>query len=61
MEVGIEPAAWYTANLRLVSILIEDACGYGNAGVAKRSNVALWSAGDTIIIDVSGLKMALAS
>jgi nicotinamidase-related amidase len=61
MEIGIEPTCRHAADLGIVPIVIEDACGHGNAEAAQRSFDGLRFAGDTIITDVAGFKGALAS
>jgi nicotinamidase-related amidase len=61
MEIGIEPTCRHAADLGIVPILIEDACGHGDADAAQRSVDGLRFAGDTIITDVAGFKAALAS
>jgi len=61
MEIGIEPTCRHATDHGIVPILIEDACGYGDAEAAKRSVDGLRFAGDTIITDVVGFKAALAS
>jgi nicotinamidase-related amidase len=60
MEIGIEPTCRHAADLGIVPILIEDACGHGHAEAAQRSVDGLRFAGDTIITDVAGFKAALA-
>jgi biuret amidohydrolase len=60
MEVGIEPTCRHAADLGIVPILIEDACGHGNAEAAKRSVDALRYSGDTIVTDVATFKATLA-
>lgn len=52
MEIGIEPTCRHAADLGIVPILIEDACGHGDATAARRSIDGLRFAGDTIITDV---------
>jgi nicotinamidase-related amidase len=59
-EIGIEPTCRHAADLGIVSVLIEDACGAGNAEAAARSIEGLRFAGDTITTDVAGFKAALA-
>jgi nicotinamidase-related amidase len=61
MEIGIEPTCRHAADLGIVPILIEDACGNGHAEAAQRSVDGLRFAGDTIITDVAGFKAALTS
>jgi biuret amidohydrolase len=60
MEIGIEPTCRHAADLGIVPILIEDACGHGDAEAAQRSVDGLRFAGDAIITDVAGFKAALA-
>jgi nicotinamidase-related amidase len=60
MEIGIEPTCRHASDLGIVTVLIEDACGHGDAEAAKRSVEGLRFAGDTIITDVAGFKAALA-
>lgn len=61
MEIGIEPTCRHATDHGIVPILIEDACGHGDAEAAQRSVDGLRFAGDTIITDVVGFKAALAS
>jgi nicotinamidase-related amidase len=49
LEIGIEPTLRHAADLGFIPVLIEDACGYGNAEAAARSVEALRFAGDTIV------------
>jgi biuret amidohydrolase len=59
MEIGIEPTCRHAADLGIVPIVIEDACGHGDAEAAQRSVDGLRFAGDAIITDVAGFKAAL--
>lgn len=59
MEIGIEPTCRHAADLGIVPILIEDACGHGNAEAAHRSVDALRFSGDAIITDVATFVSAL--
>jgi biuret amidohydrolase len=52
MEIGIEPTARHAADLGIVPIIIEDACGSGHAEAAQRSVESLKFAGDAVITDV---------
>jgi nicotinamidase-related amidase len=52
MEIGIEPTCRHAADLGIVPILIEDACGHGDAAAAQRSVDTLRFAGDALITDV---------
>ena len=49
MEIGIEPTCRHAADLGIVPIVIEDACGHGDAAAAQRSVEALRFSGDAII------------
>ncbi len=53
MEVGIEPTARHAADLGLIPIIIEDACGCGNPSAAKRSLEGLAFSGDALITDAA--------
>ncbi|KAL6241292.1 hypothetical protein RBB50_011765 [Rhinocladiella similis] len=59
MEIGIEPTCRHATDHGIVPILIEDACGHGDAEAAQRSVDGLRFAGDTIMTDVAGFKAAL--
>lgn len=59
MEIGIEPTCRHAADLGIVPIVVEDACGYGHAEAAQRSIESLKFGGDTILTDVAGFKAAL--
>lgn len=52
MEIGIEPTARHAADLGIVPVIIEDACGSGHPDAAQRSVEALKFAGDAIFTDV---------
>jgi nicotinamidase-related amidase len=60
LEVGIEPTLRHAADLGFIPILVEDACGHGNAEAAARSVEALRFAGDTIVTTASDFCGALA-
>lgn len=60
LEIGIEPTCRHAADLGIVPIVIEDACGYGDAEAAKRSIEGLKFGGDAIITDVATFKETLA-
>ncbi|MES2055512.1 MAG: cysteine hydrolase [Pseudomonadota bacterium] len=59
MEIGIDPSLRHAADLGFVPILIEDACGHGNAEAAARSVAALRFNGDTVITDVAAFVAGL--
>lgn len=60
MEIGIEPTCRHAADLGIVPILIEDACGHGDSAAAQRSIEALRFAGDTLITDTASFISVLA-
>jgi nicotinamidase-related amidase len=59
MEIGIEPTARHAADLGIVPIVVEDACGYGDAAAARRSIESLKFAGDALFADVDAFCPAL--
>jgi biuret amidohydrolase len=59
MEIGIEPTARHAADLGIVPVVIEDACGAGHADAAQRSCEALRFAGDAIMTDTAAFCAAL--
>ena len=59
MEIGIEPTARHAADLGIVPIVVEDACGYGDADAARRSIESLKFAGDAVFADVDAVCAAL--
>ena len=48
LEIGIEPTVRHAADLGIVPIIIEDACGYGNAAAAARSIEQMRFSGDAV-------------
>jgi len=59
MEIGIEPTARHAADLGIVPVIIEDACGSGHAEAAQRSIDALKFTGDAVFTDVEAFCNAL--
>lgn len=55
LEIGIDPTCRHAADLGLIPILVEDACGAGNQEAAQHSLAALSHMGDTIITNVNTL------
>jgi biuret amidohydrolase len=53
MEVGIEPTVRHGADRGLIPIVVQDACGAGDATAARRSLEALATAGDAILTDTA--------
>ena len=59
MEIGIEPTARHAADLGIVPVVVEDACGSGHAEAAQRSIDSLKFAGDAVFADVESFCRAL--
>jgi biuret amidohydrolase len=59
MEIGIEPTARHAADLGIVPVVVEDACGSGHAEAAQRSIESLKFAGDAVFTDVDAFCRAL--
>lgn len=49
LEIGIEPTVRQAADLGIVPIVIQDACGHGNADAAERTIEQLRFIGDAIL------------
>ena len=61
LEVGIEPTARHGADLGFIPVVVQDACGFGNAEAAHRSLAALKYAGDSVLTDLASVSAALQS
>ena len=59
MEIGIEPTARHAADLGIIPVVVEDACGSGHAEAAQRSVGSLKFAGDAVFTDVGTFCQAL--
>ena len=59
MEIGIEPTARHAADLGIIPVIVEDACGSGHAEAAQRSIDSLKFAGDAVFTDVEAFCQAL--
>jgi len=59
MEIGIEPTARHAADLGIIPVIVEDACGSGHAEAAQRSIEALKFARDAVFTDVAAFCQAL--
>jgi nicotinamidase-related amidase len=59
MEIGIEPTARHAADLGIVPVVVEDACGSGHAEAAERSIESLKFTGDAVFTDVEAFCQAL--
>jgi len=51
LEIGIDPTCRQGADLGLVPVLVQDACGFGNAQAAAHSLASLTHMGDSFIAD----------
>ena len=61
LEVGIEPTVRHAADLGFLPVVLEDACGAGQAEAAARSVESLRFAGDTLFSDVETFRRLLAA
>ena len=52
LEIGIEPTARHAADLGFIPVVVQDACGFGNAEAARRSLAALAYCGDSVLTDL---------
>ena len=59
MEIGIEPTARQAADLGIVPVIVEDACGSGHADAAQRSIESLKFAGDAVFTNVEAFCQAV--
>jgi nicotinamidase-related amidase len=59
IEIGIDPTARHGADLGLVPIIVQDACGAGEPEAARRSLANLAWMGDAIITEVAEFSAAL--
>jgi nicotinamidase-related amidase len=51
LEIGIDPTCRHGADLGLVPVLVQDACGFGNSQAAAHSLAALTHMGDSLLTD----------
>lgn len=58
-EIGIEPTCRHAADLGIVPIVIEDACGHGDGEAAARSIETLRFLGDTIVTNTEAFLNAV--
>jgi nicotinamidase-related amidase len=61
LEVGIEPTVRHSADLGFIPVVVEDACGAGDAAAGERSLAALRFAGDALIAPTDAVVAALTS
>jgi len=59
MEIGIEPTARHAADLGIIPVIVEDACGSGHAEAAQRSIDSLKFGGDAVFTDSEAFARAL--
>jgi biuret amidohydrolase len=59
MEIGIEPTARHAADLGIIPVVVEDACGSGHAEAAQRSIESLKFAGDAVFTDSEAFSRTL--
>lgn len=60
-EIGIDPTVRHGADLGLIPILIEDACGHGHRNAAERSVENMRFMGDAIVTNIQELRQTLGS
>jgi len=51
LEIGIDPTCRHAADLGLVPVLVQDACGFGNSQAAAHSLASLAHMGDSLVTD----------
>jgi nicotinamidase-related amidase len=59
MEIGIEPTVRQATDNGFAAVLIEDACGFGNAAARDRSIATLNFIGETIVTDTASFCRAV--
>ena len=60
-EIGIDPTVRHGADLGLIPIVIEDACGHGHKSAAERSIENMRFMGDAFVTNVEELRCTLGS
>jgi biuret amidohydrolase len=60
-EIGIDPTVRHGADLGLIPIVIEDACGHGHRDAAERAIENMRYMGDAIVTDIQTLRQTLGS
>jgi nicotinamidase-related amidase len=55
LEIGIDPTCRHGADLGLVPILVQDACGFGNSQAAAHSLASLTHMGDSLLTDTKAI------
>jgi len=61
MEIGIEPTVRQATDNGFAAVLIEDACGFGNAAARDRSIATLNFIGETVVTDTASFCRAVHS
>lgn len=51
LEIGIEPTVRHAADLGFIGVVVDDACGFGDAEAAERARASIRFAGDAFITD----------
>ena len=59
-EIGIDPTVRHGVDLGLIPIVVQDACGAGDAAAAERSLANIVFSGDAIMTDLNALCFAMA-
>ena len=59
-EIGIDPTVRHGADLGLIPVVAQDACGAGNAEAAERSLANIAFSGDAVMTDLDALCSAMA-
>jgi len=60
-EIGIDPTVRHGADLGLIPIVIEDACGHGHKAAAERSIENIRFMGDAFVTNIEELRQTLGS
>jgi nicotinamidase-related amidase len=60
-EIGIDPTVRHGADLGLIPIVIEDACGHGHKAAAERSIENIRFMGDAFVTNVQELRQTVGS
>jgi nicotinamidase-related amidase len=55
LEIGIDPTCRHGADLGLVPVLAQDACGFGNSEAAAHSLASLTHMGDSLVTDTKAI------
>jgi len=60
LEIGIDPTCRHGADLGLVPVLVQDACGFGNSAAAAHCLASLTHMGDSLLTDTKTICNLLA-